>query len=125
MHNFEVLKHDASLRKANSLQLMGKWTLEMEYHCSLDRTIPIWRDSCRVPLLPDSSWCTEAASFVIICLTVHWEFLVIPPVPGKRGCNISKQQSGQVVRKDASQSHLWTHRNFGTFPKGILYTFWY
>lgn len=47
MHNFEVLKSDASLRKADSFQVIEKWSLEMELQCTLDRTISIRRDSCR------------------------------------------------------------------------------
>lgn len=49
MHNFEVLKQAASsLRKADSLQAIEKRTLQMELQCSLDRTMPVWRDSCSV-----------------------------------------------------------------------------
>lgn len=92
MHNFEILKH-ASLRKANSLQLIEKWTLEMEYQCSLDRT-PIWRESCR-------AGCPVGAQkqHHLYCLTVHWEFLIIPSVSGKRECNITKEQSGAGCKK--------------------------
>lgn len=71
MHNFEVLKQAASLRKADSFQAIEKWTLEMELQCSLDRTIPIWRDSCSVGR-PLQTPLGAQKQHRFCCLTLQW-----------------------------------------------------
>lgn len=59
------------------------------------------------------------------CWTVHWGLLIIPPVPGNRECNSTKEQAGTGCKKGfLPQPFMDAQKLLQSTTRRDLNTFW-